>query len=144
MQMLAENPTGYPGIVRGLELLRLAEERRLIDHLVRLGSEPAHQRIASCFIELLERCRAIGFVTGGSFAMPLTHEKLSEYVGLSPVHVSRVLRQLRADGLIRLQPGVAEIVDLPGLARVAATADRLRPDAANEGRYLPVREMCAV
>lgn len=114
-----EHPDEYPGIARGISLLRFCEERRLLDHMVRLGSQPALQRIAGFLLELFQRCRVIGYVSAGSFVMPLTQEMLGSALGLSVVHVNRVMRQLKANHLIDLHGGIVKVLDVTGLAQVA-------------------------
>lgn len=119
LRVIEEHPDEYNGILRGLSLLRFSEERRLLDHMVRLGSQPALQRIAGFLLELFQRCRAIGFVSGSSFVMPLTQEMLGNAVGLSVVHVNRVMRQLKSSRLIDLHGGIVKILDIAGMARIA-------------------------
>ena len=109
----------YSRIASGLSALRCGDETRLLDHIVRLGSQPAPQRIASFVLELFARCRVIGFVTGSSFPMPLTQEMLGGALGLSVVHVNRVIHRLKADRLISLQGGRVTIDDAIGLASLA-------------------------
>ena len=119
LRAVDEHPDEYSGIARGLSLLRFCEERRLIDHMVRLGSQPALQRIAGFLLELFQRCRVIGYVSAGSFVMPLTQEMLGNALGLSVVHVNRVMRQLKTNRLIDLHGGIVKILDVSGLARIA-------------------------
>jgi len=109
----------YKGIASGLSALRHAEDIRLLDHIARLGSQPAPQRIASFVLELFARCRVIGFVTDSSFAMPLSQEMLGGALGLSVVHVNRVIHRLKADRLISLHGGRVTIEDAIGLAGLA-------------------------
>jgi CRP-like cAMP-binding protein len=122
IRTIMQNPARFPGITRGLAMLRLVEEEHLLEHVVRLGAQTAHQRMAGLILELFERCRSIGFVTGGSFVMPLSQEIISNFAGLSLVHVNRVLRRLKAERVIRTQLGVVEIIDRSGLARIAEVA----------------------
>jgi CRP-like cAMP-binding protein len=119
LRAVEEHPDEYTGIARGLSMLRFSEERRLLDHMVRLGSQPALQRIAGFLLELFQRCRVIGFVSGGSFVMPLTQEMLGNALGLSVVHVNRVMRQLKSNRLIDLHSGIVKILDVTGLAQIA-------------------------
>ena len=119
LRAVEEHPDEYTGIARGVSLLRFCEERRLIDHMVRLGSQPALQRIAGFLLELFQRCRVIGYVSAGSFVMPLTQEMLGNALGLSVVHVNRVMRQLKASRLIDLPGGIVKILDVSGLAQIA-------------------------
>jgi CRP-like cAMP-binding protein len=119
LRVVEDHPDEYTGIARGLSLLRFCEERRLLDHMVRLGSQPALQRIAGFLLELFQRCRAIEYVSAGSFVMPLTQEMLGNALGLSVVHVNRVMRQLKASRLIDLHGGIVKILDVNGLAQIA-------------------------
>ena len=119
IRAVEEHPDEYPGIARGISQLRFCEERRLLDHMMRLGSQPALQRIAGFLLELFQRCRVIGYVSAGSFVMPLTQEMLGSALGLSVVHVNRVMRQLKASHLIDLHGGIVKVLDVTGLAQVA-------------------------
>lgn len=119
MRTVMRDPASFPLITRGLARLRFTEENYLIEHALRLGAQTAHQRVAGLILEFFERCRSIGFVTGQSFVMPLSQEILSNFAGLSVVHLHRILRRLRAEGVIRLVSGVVEILDGSGLARIA-------------------------
>jgi len=119
LREIEDRPDLYAGIARGLSLMSLADEGRFLDHMVRLGSQPALQRIASFVIELYQRCRLIDYVSACSFVMPLTQELLGNALGLSVVHVNRVMRQLKAERLIDLHGGILKIMDVPGLARLA-------------------------
>jgi CRP-like cAMP-binding protein len=119
LREVEDHPDRYAGIARGLSLMSLAEEGRFLDHMVRLGSQPALQRIASFVIELYQRCRLIDYVSACSFVMPLTQELLGNALGLSVVHVNRVMRQLKAERLINLHGGILKVMDVPGLAQRA-------------------------
>ena len=119
MRAIAQDPSRTPSIARGLAMIGLADEMRTIEHMVRLGSQSGHQRIAGLILELAERCREIGFMTGLAFVMPLTHAAISNFVGLSVVHVSRVMRHLREACIIRTKAGIIEILDMAGLTRLA-------------------------
>jgi DNA-binding IclR family transcriptional regulator len=49
--------------------------------------------------------------------MPMTQEQLSDAVGLTPVHVNRMLMGLGADGLIRRNQRSINIMDWAALAK---------------------------
>lgn len=117
MRSFDPDPASFASLEYGLKMLQFAEASDLIDHAVRLGGR-AEQRIAGLLLNLFERCRTIGFVTGRSFVMPLNQSCLGNLAGLSNVHVHRVLRQFRAQGVIRLKPGIVEITDWLGLVSI--------------------------
>ena len=61
------------------------------------------------------RFKSVGLAANGSLDLPLTQEELGDALGLSTVHVNRVLQALRADGLIALQSGKLTINDWESL-----------------------------
>ena len=61
------------------------------------------------------RFKSVGLAANGSLDLPLPQEELGDALGLSTVHVNRVLQALRADGLIALQSGKLTINDWEGL-----------------------------
>jgi CRP-like cAMP-binding protein len=92
--------------------------------LVNLGQRSARERMAWLFCDLAERL-AEGEPTE-NVAVPLSQQTLAHALGLTPVHVNRVLQQLRGDGLIDFHGGTLTIRD-PG---------RLRGVAGYDGAYL--------
>ncbi len=87
----------------------------IVDH----GRREALERIAHLMSEMLIRYRMVGETTDNSFAFLLTQEDVADATGLTPVHVNRMIQQLRADGLIELQGRVLNILDPQRLQRVA-------------------------
>ena len=68
---------------------------------------------------MLIRYRMIGETTDDSFPFLLTQEELADALGMTPVHVNRMLQQLRSQGLIDLRGKVLTILDPKALQRVA-------------------------
>jgi CRP-like cAMP-binding protein len=71
------------------------------------GLHQIHQRCCRWLLLTHERC--------GSDAFPMTHEFLSEMLGVRQASISPVLRSLAKAGLIRNLRGKIEIIDLAGL-----------------------------
>src|SRR5690348_7579483 len=71
--------------------------------IVNVGQRPAPSRLAHVMAELRERLKVIERVNGDSFEMPLTQEQIGEALGITAVHVNRVIKQLREDGIIEFQ-----------------------------------------
>ena len=94
--------------------------------IVNVGQRAAHNRLAHLIVELRERVRQIGCVSGNTFAMPLTQEQLGEALGVTSVHTNRILRQLRIDGVVELQRGMVKILNESKLQKLAQF----------DGRYL--------
>lgn len=114
---LAEN---HPRIARALWWSTLVDEGILREWLVGMGRRPADMQMAHLFCELLYRLRAAGRATQNVFELPLTQAELGDTLGLSVVHVNRVLQSLRDDGLISFRRRKLAILDL---TRLQAFAD---------------------
>lgn len=70
-------------------------------HLLSIGRMTARERLSALFLELWERLSASGYLTNGSFIMHANQQMLGDATGLSAIHVSRTLRKMEADDLIR-------------------------------------------
>lgn len=96
------------------------EERRLHNWIVSLGQGNAEERIAHVLLEFSSRLGAVsGAPLAMEYAFPLTQDQLGNVLGLTSVHVNRVLRRLREDGLVSIRNRVVSIHDAEALARIA-------------------------
>ncbi len=82
-----------------------SDEAAAVERLVSLGRRDALERMAHFLLELGARLKQVGLATRQSYACPLSQYHLADALGLSPVHVNRVLRQLREDGLLTFRNG---------------------------------------
>jgi CRP-like cAMP-binding protein len=110
----------------GLEIARiLASELSLMEqHLATVGRRSAEARVAYLLAELFTRLRQRQMTADNTCMLPLTQEHLADALGLSTVHVSRMLRVLSDDGLAKLERGRLTILDF------AALCDRAEIDGA--------------
>lgn len=97
--------------------------------VVNLGRRTAHQRTAHLLCELAQRLRACDPGRGWEHALSLTHTELADALGLTSVHVGRVLQDLRARGLAEFGSGRLVVRDWAGL-RHAGGFDGAYLDAA--------------
>src|SRR5207244_11806489 len=79
------------------------DERHLHNWSLRLGRASAEERLAALLLELRNRLLLIGVRAGESYALPLTQEQIADHVGLTTVHVNRVLRRFRELGMVSIQ-----------------------------------------
>ena len=96
------------------------DEAMVVEHLVDIGRRDAAQRMAHFLLELGSRLALIGMGSKAGFACPLTQYLLADALGLSAVHVNRVLRHLREQKLLTFRDGVVTFLDY---ARLTAFAD---------------------
>ncbi|WP_430635231.1 Crp/Fnr family transcriptional regulator [Sphingomonas hankookensis] len=84
-----------------------------------LGLRTARERIALLFCEVYFRLRLVGRCTARTCEFPLTQADLAEATGLTPVHVNRMVQDLRRDGLIAWSGRTLTILDLDRLCEMA-------------------------
>lgn len=95
------------------------DEAMVVEHLVGIGRRDAKQRTAHFLLELGARLKLVGLATLEGYACPLSQYMLADALGLSAVHVNRVLRELREDGLMTFQHGQVKFDDFEGLVAYA-------------------------
>lgn len=87
--------------------------------LLGLGQRSALQNAAHFICEVQARYRAAGLPADGAFAFPFTQETLGQILGLSAVHVNRVMKQLRRDRLVQVSRSTVKLLDPDALAALA-------------------------
>jgi CRP-like cAMP-binding protein len=68
--------------------------------VVNVGRRDSRARVAHLLCEFSLRLEAAGMAHNHRYELPMTQEQLADAVGLTSVHVNRVLRQLEEEGLI--------------------------------------------
>jgi len=86
--------------------------------MLNIGRREAYNRIAHLFCEMLVRLRAVGLAEDHTCDFPITQSEFADAFGITPVHVNRVLKQMRADGLIELKGTQLRIPDWNRLKEV--------------------------
>lgn len=95
------------------------DEAMVVEHLVGIGRRDAKERLAHFLLELGARLKLVGLGSSEGYACPLSQYMLADALGLSAVHVNRVLRELREDGLVTFQHGQVTFHDLQALVGFA-------------------------
>ncbi len=116
---IEEITENYGRINRALWWATLVDEATLREWLVNMGRRPAGKQLAHLLCELLVRLQAVGLATENSYDFPVTQAELADTLGISTVHVNRMLQQLRKDGLLTLQGNRLTITDVDGLKGLA-------------------------
>jgi len=101
------------------------ERAALMDRLTAAGQLGAHRNLALLLLQLHAR---LDRASGDDVEIPLTQQQIGDMLGLTPVHVNRVVRDLDREGLIRRAGRRYELVDLARLrAFVGLPARTLAP-----------------
>lgn len=111
--------TERPGIARALWWASLVDEAVLRAWIVNFGRRDSFERVAHLICELYTRLQSVGLATENTFDLPLTQEDLSDALGLTPVHVGRVLKRLREEGMMTFKRQQISILDVRKLQATA-------------------------
>ena len=104
-----------PRILRALWWASLVDEAVLRAWIVNMGRRDAIERLGHLICEMHARLKNVGMIEGEAFELPLTQEDLGDTLGLSSVHISRVLKRLREQGLVTFKRQQIVIIDISKL-----------------------------
>ncbi len=105
----------HPHLTRLLWLLTLLDSAINREWIVAMGRRSAAEQLAHLICEFCARLEVIGQVKDMTFTLPITQVELSDALGISPVHVNRVLQELRGENLFTWQNQTIRILDWPRL-----------------------------
>lgn len=109
---------GSPTLSRALWRDCVVDAQIASEWLLNIGRRDARARIAHLLCELSCRYSIIGY-DRMRFPVELTQTHLADATGLTPIHVNRMLRQLREEGAVELIGREAQVLDWERLSAIA-------------------------
>jgi CRP-like cAMP-binding protein len=116
---LRAGPISSHDDIRDMLTAVLRALNRQTDWIVRLGRKTATERVCELICEIYDRMQASDRVLNDRCALPLTQYEIADVLGLTAVHVNRVLQTLRRRDLIELQAKRLRIPNPEALRRIA-------------------------
>lgn len=121
-----------PSVALRIAFQLAEDERRLHNYVIGLGRANAEERIATMLLELNGRLVRAGLCQNGAYPCPLTQQDIGDFLGLTLVHVNRVLRRLHREGLATVSKGSVQIHKMAELHKIAQPVldifERSRPE----------------
>jgi CRP-like cAMP-binding protein len=108
-----------PNIARALYIAQLIDESTLRSWIVSMGRRSSVERLAHLMCELYLRASAVEGVGGATIDLPLSQVQLADAMGMTPVHINRVLKELREAGAMEIRRGHLSITDPVKLVHIA-------------------------
>ena len=108
-----------PHLLADLSKIWIDEKNQADQLALELGRCSADERIARLILNLSKRLSARGLVQNQTMEFPLRHHQIADAMGLTVVHVSKVLSEFKRAGMIQMDNRSMTILDLPALRRVA-------------------------
>lgn len=109
-----------PNVLTSLAKTLIAESEATDRMLTALGQYSAEERVAYLLLHLTQRIAARSVIRDQRYPFPLRQQHIADAVGLTPVHVSRVLRLFRERGIVELSHGTLQIFNLPELEHIGS------------------------
>jgi len=109
----------YPHLTRTLWFSTLLDAAIHREKILSVGRRPAVARIAHLICELFLRLGVVGLAGPDRFKLAMTQAELADATGLTSIHVNRMLKQLRDEGLMTFRGAEVVIHDWGGLQRIA-------------------------
>jgi CRP-like cAMP-binding protein len=110
--------TRYPRIASAFWRETLLDAAIFREWVMNVGRRETYNRMAHVLCELLVRLRAIGLAEGHFCDLPITQGEFADTLGVTNVHLNRVLQKLRADGLIEPSGERLNILDCNKLKQI--------------------------
>jgi CRP-like cAMP-binding protein len=101
----------HPKIARALWRCSLVDAAVQREWIVSLGRFTARERTARLLCELVLRHRAAGLSDGKSCPLPFTQIEIADALGLTSVSISRILTDMKSEGLFRIERRHLTILD---------------------------------
>jgi CRP-like cAMP-binding protein len=86
-------------------------ELRIEDTAAAIRCLDAETRMVRALVEFHDRLRRRQLLRGSSYFLPLTQRELGDYLGMTAIHVNRVLRSLRQQGIVVVEKQVVIVRD---------------------------------
>jgi len=118
-ESLLELIARFPGLAALLWRDTLIDAAIFREWMVGLGRRSAYERIAHVFCEMYLKLQAVGLAGSYRCPLPITQIDLGDALGLSNVHVNRVLQAMRGKALITLRDSTLIIDAWDELNRVS-------------------------
>lgn len=106
----------FPRIAGALWRNTLVDAALLRERVVTVGQRDALGRTSHLLCELYMRLEAVGLAADGAMTLPITQVEMADTVGISPVHMNRMIRDLRERGAVALDGPTVRILRWDELA----------------------------
>lgn len=121
--VLSDDAERVSGLSRRLRLEMLKRQARMSERLANIGRRDGLERTGHLLLELAVRSRDFAKPTFDGFICPLRQADIGDAVGLSTVHVNRVLKDMRMRGLVWFRNGLVEFPDRQRLIEMVGFED---------------------
>ena len=106
----------YPNVGMAMWMETLVDAAIFREWTLNVGRRDARSRMAHMLCEFALRLEVAGLSTQTDYELPMTQEELGDALALTPIHISRTLKDLAEKGLVKREIRAVKILDWRGLA----------------------------
>jgi len=118
-ESLRELMARHPGLATAFWRDTLIDAGIFREWLVSMGRRSAFEHVAHLFCELYLKLQAVGLAGNFRCPLPITQTDLADALGLTPVHINRVLKEMRGRTLITIRSNALVIEAWDELLRIS-------------------------
>lgn len=107
-----------PNLARALWRETIVDASIFREWILNLGTREAPARLAHLLAEMRARLVSVGLAADDQFEFPVTQAELAEALGISAVHVNRVIQSFRAEGVLEVKRNTVLLKDLERLSEI--------------------------
>ena len=109
----------HPAIGKCMYLVQLVDGGTMRAWITSMGRRTSVERVSHLMCELYIRAHAVGLASEPQVRLPLSQLLLADSLGMTPVHLNRVLKKLRLSGAMSFYRGNLMINEPAKLVRIA-------------------------
>lgn len=109
----------YPRVGEALWRMSLVDAAILRERMLNLGQRKAYARIAHFLCEMVVRMRLSGMNEGNTYPLPFTQQEIGDALGLTNIHVNRIMQGFREEKTIELSRNKLIVVNWKRLQNAA-------------------------
>jgi CRP-like cAMP-binding protein len=109
----------HRGIAKAMYIGQLIDEGTMRAWITSMGRRTSIERVAHLMCELYLRARNVGLTQESTLEVPLSQTLLADSLGMTAVHINRVLKRFRLDEIMTFKRGGFTINDPSKLAQIA-------------------------
>ncbi|WP_244005230.1 Crp/Fnr family transcriptional regulator [Methylobacterium sp. J-088] len=102
-ETLRELTASHPGLAAAFWRDTLIDAAVFREWLVSMGRRTSFEHVAHLFCELYLKLQSVGLAGDHRCPLPITQTDIADALGLTPVHINRVLQEMRGRTLITLR-----------------------------------------
>lgn len=109
----------HPRIANAMYKSQLIDEGTLRAWIVSMGRRSSIERVAHLMCELYLRTIVANGIPDDNVALPISQIIFADALGMTPVHINRILRELREAGAMAFSRGSLKVIDPVKLVQIA-------------------------